>query len=93
MTSKSTENLHINNQHKQLVYLSKAKETQLANKGMGVRVLAELAGHSSIAVTQRYIDVNDAQLARAVELLKWLSVQQKVPNKKSAAYTALFPNL
>ena len=35
----------------------------------GVRVLAELAGHSSIAVTQRYIDVNDAQLARAVELL------------------------
>ena len=43
--------------------------TQLANKGMGVRVLAELAGHSSISVTQRYIDVNDAQLARAVELL------------------------
>ena len=43
--------------------------TQLANKGVGVRVLAELAGHSSIAVTQRYIDVNDAQLARAVELL------------------------
>jgi integrase/recombinase XerD len=34
-----------------------------------VRVLAELAGHSSISVTQRYIDVNDAQLARAVELL------------------------
>ena len=43
--------------------------TQLANKSVGVRVLAELAGHSSIAVTQRYIDVNDAQLARAVELL------------------------
>jgi len=41
--------------------------TQLANKG--VRVLAELAGHSSIAVTQRFIDVNDAQCARAVELL------------------------
>jgi len=43
--------------------------TQLANKGVGVRVLAELAGHSSISVTQRYIDVNDAQMARAVELL------------------------
>ena len=43
--------------------------TQLANKGVGVRVLAELVGHSSISVTQRYIDVNDAQLARAVELL------------------------
>lgn len=43
--------------------------TRLANAGVGVRVLAELAGHSSIAVTQRYIDVNDAQLASAVELL------------------------
>ena len=43
--------------------------TQLANKGVGVRALAELAGHSSISVTKRYIDVNDAQLARAVELL------------------------
>ena len=43
--------------------------TKLANKGIGVRVLAELAGHSSIAVTQRYIDVNDEQMANAVELL------------------------
>jgi integrase/recombinase XerD len=43
--------------------------TRLANKGIGVRVLAELAGHSSIAVTQRYIDVNDTQLAQAVELV------------------------
>jgi integrase/recombinase XerD len=32
-------------------------------------VLAELAGHSSISVTQRYIDVNDEQMANAVELL------------------------
>ena len=43
--------------------------TRLANKGIGVRVLTELAGHSSIAVTQRYIDVNDEQIAKAVELL------------------------
>lgn len=43
--------------------------TRLANKGVGVRVLAALAGHSSISTTQRYIDVNDAQLANAVELL------------------------
>jgi integrase/recombinase XerD len=43
--------------------------TRLANKGVGVRVLAALAGHSSITTTQRYIDVNDAQLANAVELL------------------------
>ncbi|MBM4212851.1 MAG: site-specific integrase, partial [Gammaproteobacteria bacterium] len=32
--------------------------TNLANKGIGVRVLASLAGHRSIAVTQAYIDVN-----------------------------------
>jgi len=43
--------------------------TRLANKGVGVRVLAALAGHSSIQTTQRYIDVNDAQLANAVELV------------------------
>jgi len=43
--------------------------TRLATAGVGVRVLAELAGHSSIQTTQRYIDVNDAQLASAVELL------------------------
>ena len=43
--------------------------TRLANKGVGVRVLAALAGHSSIQVTQRYIDVNADQLASAVELL------------------------
>jgi integrase/recombinase XerD len=42
--------------------------TNLANKGIGVRVLASLAGHRSIAVTQRYIDVNDDMLRRAVEL-------------------------
>ena len=43
--------------------------TRLANKGVGVRVLAALAGHSSIQTTQRYIDVNDGMLANAVELL------------------------
>lgn len=34
-----------------------------------VRVLAALAGHASIQVMQRYIDVNADQLAQAVELL------------------------
>jgi integrase/recombinase XerD len=43
--------------------------TNLASKGIGVRVLANLAGHRSIAVTQRYIDVNDDMLRRAVELV------------------------
>jgi integrase/recombinase XerD len=43
--------------------------TNLANKGIGVRVLASLAGHRSIAVTQRYIDVNDEMKRNAVELV------------------------
>lgn len=43
--------------------------TNLANKGIGVRVLASLAGHRSIAVTQKYIDVNDDMKRNAVELV------------------------
>ena len=43
--------------------------TRLANKGVGVRLLAELAGHSHISTTQRYIDVVSEQLSEAVELL------------------------
>lgn len=43
--------------------------TNLASKGIGVRVLAGLAGHRSIAVTQRYIDVNDDMKRNAVELV------------------------
>jgi integrase/recombinase XerD len=43
--------------------------TNLANKGVHVRILQELAGHSSIAVTQKYIDVNQDKLRIAVEML------------------------
>ena len=43
--------------------------TNLANKGISVRVLASLAGHKSIAVTQKYIDVNDDMKRNAVELI------------------------
>ena len=43
--------------------------TCLAAKGVGVRVLAELAAHASISTTQRYIDVNDDQLRKAIELI------------------------
>ena len=42
--------------------------TTLASKSVSVRVLAALAGHSSISTTQRYIDCNDQQLRNAVEL-------------------------
>jgi integrase/recombinase XerD len=43
--------------------------TNLAAKGIGVRVLASLAGHRSIAVTQRYIDVHDDMKRNAVEMI------------------------
>jgi integrase/recombinase XerD len=43
--------------------------TSLAGKGVGVRVLASLAGHRSISVTQAYIDVNDDMKRHAVELV------------------------
>ena len=43
--------------------------TNLASNGIGVRVLASLAGHRSIAVTQKYIDVNDDMKRNAVELI------------------------
>ena len=43
--------------------------TELSSKGVGVRVLAEMAGHASIQTTQRYIDVTDEQMRRAAELI------------------------
>ncbi len=43
--------------------------TNLASKGIGVRVLMSLAGHRSITTTQAYIDVNDEMKRRAVELV------------------------
>ena len=43
--------------------------TKLASRGVGVRVLASLAGHRSISTTQRYIDVNDEMKRAAVELI------------------------
>ncbi|MDP3314916.1 MAG: tyrosine-type recombinase/integrase [Devosia sp.] len=42
--------------------------TTLAHKSVNVRVLAELAGHLSIATTQRYIELKDNVLRAAVEL-------------------------
>lgn len=43
--------------------------TNLANKGISVRVLAEISGHRSISVTQKYIDVNDDMKRNAVEMV------------------------
>jgi integrase/recombinase XerD len=43
--------------------------TNLANKGVSVRVLQELAGHRSLGVTQKYIEVNHQLMRNAVELI------------------------
>ena len=43
--------------------------TKLANSGVNVRVIAELASHKSIQTTQRYIDINDNLCSNAVELV------------------------
>ena len=43
--------------------------TKLASKGVGVRVLAEIAGHAGLNIVQKYIDANDEQMRAAVELL------------------------
>lgn len=42
--------------------------TNLASKGVGVRVLMSLSGHKNISTTQAYIDVNDDMKRKAVEL-------------------------
>lgn len=43
--------------------------TRLAHAGISPKVIMTLAGHKSLATTQRYIDVNDQLLASAVEIL------------------------
>lgn len=43
--------------------------TKLARKGVGVRVLMELAGHGNIGTTQHYIDINDEMKREAVNLI------------------------
>jgi integrase/recombinase XerD len=42
--------------------------TDLAHKGVNVRVLAALAGHANISTTQRYIELNENVMREAVEL-------------------------
>ena len=43
--------------------------TNLANKGVQVRLLQELAGHSSLSVTQKYIQTTPQLLHKAISLL------------------------
>jgi integrase/recombinase XerD len=43
--------------------------TNLAERGVGARVLMELAGHTNLSTTQRYIDIKPSMLRAAVELV------------------------
>jgi integrase/recombinase XerD len=43
--------------------------TALAEKGVNVRVIMQLAGHRSMATTQRYIETNPEMIRRALELV------------------------
>ena len=43
--------------------------TELSEKGVSVRVIQELARHSSLQTTQRYIDVSVPKLKGAVDLI------------------------
>ena len=45
--------------------------TQLAEKGVSVRVIQELARHSDLSTTQRYIDVSVDKLKNAVSLVSF----------------------
>jgi len=43
--------------------------TELADKGVNVRVIQALARHKDISTTQRYIDYNESKLRNAIDLL------------------------
>lgn len=43
--------------------------TKLAHSGVSPKVIMELAGHKQLTTTQRYIEVNDELMRKAVEVL------------------------
>ena len=43
--------------------------TELADKGINVRVIQALARHKDISTTQRYIDYNESKLRNAIDLV------------------------
>jgi integrase/recombinase XerD len=43
--------------------------TELADKGINVRVIQALARHKDISTTQRYFTYNDSKLRNAIELI------------------------
>ena len=63
--------------------------TKLATSGVSVRVIAEAVGHSSIATTQRYIDVNDEQF----EDLMLGTLMDKVKTGKTVSKDSILKKL
>jgi integrase len=45
------------------------RNTQLADKGINVRVIQALARHKDMSTTQRYIDYNESKLRNAIGLV------------------------
>ena len=43
--------------------------TKLAHSGVSAKSIMTLAGHKHLSTTQRYIDVNDEMLRKAVEVV------------------------
>ena len=43
--------------------------TQMSSKGVSARAIMALSGHKNLSTTQKYIDVNDNMLRKAVELV------------------------
>jgi len=43
--------------------------TKLAHNGISAKVIMTLAGHKHLGTTQRYIDVNDEMMRKAVEIV------------------------
>jgi integrase/recombinase XerD len=48
---------------------SRSGLTNLAERGVGVRVLMALAGHTHLSSTQKYIDLRPSVIKAAVELV------------------------
>jgi integrase/recombinase XerD len=45
--------------------------TRLAERGIDLKAIAEIAGHSSIRTTAVYVETNPRRLARILEYVTW----------------------
>jgi len=45
--------------------------TSLSNAGVPLRVIQEISGHQSLTALQKYLEVNEEQVANAIQALKF----------------------